>query len=389
MHSPIKSLATISLVAVLILSACSSEPNGPGSSGNKILPATTKGLLMLDCWKDTATPVDAKTAKTSMTFDLSAEPAKGVYVDLGCNDSSETYGPGVSSYNPDHTLIAAWRDGQDKSRHVGFIAAATGKFTDLSTRLKLNANGEFTDEGSGADDFAGPISDTAVGFGADGTFYVARAGKLYAAAGPAYKSFADTPKNFVVGQRLTEDGLAVTASWTGDLELSLPAGTPKIPAYYPESGSESSPGYAPVLLSEQDNGNFRCERVRWINEKYLLCMATSRQPVVVDVSGAKLVAAPEYAKADSCSECYGQQYLWQVPDKSVRSLVPKTQRELVGFVVAKDGQSVFFLGSGGDNQAILYSVSLKKGATPTKLGTINLAEDAAPSFSYLTLQLRA
>ena len=120
----------------------------------------------------------------------------------------------MSASSPDGALRGATRSSAgDDSRHVGYISISTGTFTDLSVRLRLDAFGELTDEGSGADDFAGPIKDGLIGFGPDGRFYLERAGSVFSAGGPQYSEFSRQEAEPILGVRFAAGGpLAISNS---------------------------------------------------------------------------------------------------------------------------------------------------------------------------------
>jgi hypothetical protein len=256
----------------------------------------------------------------------------------------------------------------------------------MSARLKLDANGELTDEGSGADDFAGPIIDRLVGFDADGAFHFVRADALYSSPGPAYREFVKEPGGTTIGARLG-GGPFAAVSTGGAAMIEVPASTPQAPAAGSTDREGGSLRYAPVVIDAADSvgRSTRCDSLQWIDATRLLCSASSSGPIVLDLAHAVLTPADAAARTGRCNDCYGRQYAMVLPAGAVTDLVPKTQRELSGFVVRpSDGTVLFLAGSGKD--ALLWAASGRPGGTPTKLGLISLGDDAPPATSYLTLR---
>jgi hypothetical protein len=371
----------------MVLTACSGSDGPKGTDG--ALPASLRGLLLMDCWHDTATVLNPKTATLENKYALARTSQKDVSLPSFCNQSyGSQYGSGMSVISPDRRLLASQRRFDDGGRHVGYSDAASGKFIDMSTRLKLNANGEFTDKGSGADDFAGPIMDTTVGFGPDGTYYLERADKVYAAKAPLYAEFTAVSGDPLIGTR-SAGGRAATVRNGREPQVEVPAGTPDIAAYRPEAKAETVDArYAPLGFDRADqSAGSSCYGVDWIDADHLLCRGSSSGgPKVISLVGATLTPAATYVKANSCS-CDNRQYVMVLPAGAVTNLVPKTQRELTGFVVRPGAGTVVFLASSGSD-LLLYEATLQSGATPTKLGTFKAPDGTPSGVSYLSLQWR-
>ncbi|MTD16933.1 hypothetical protein GIS00_23645 [Nakamurella sp. YIM 132087] len=368
--------ALVAFVAgMVLLAGCGGSSST--SSGEPPVPADVRGPLLVDCWNDTLTELDPASAARGRSFAFAAEDDGAVRL---CDWSPGDGAGGVTAYRADGTLLAASRSGDDDSSHAGFLDVATGTFTDLSARLRLDANGDYTDEGSGVDDFAGPVKDRVLGFAPDGSLLFVRAAKRYAAAAPGYTDFRRLPDDELIGLT-SPDGsrTAGTSLWSG--VLSLPAGTPDVPP-----GTDTDPadvrtpaGFAPIaLLGEDVAEDVGCDRIGWIDDATLLCQDTG-SVTLVDLSGAQLVAATDLAEqVASCSLCWTSSWIWTLPAGSVRDATPASSRELFGFVADPARGVAWFLADAG-TAIRLYSIGSRRGATPKLVGEFQVGDDPTGS----------
>lgn len=373
--------------ALIVLAACSSG----GGDASKVLDPRTTGLVLIDCWHDTAYPLSTDKAALGRKSAVHAKADSAISVAEDCYQSNR-YGPGIDTVSADGAKRGATRSyAEDGAQHAGFIEVATGTFTDLSKRLKLDAFGELTDEGSGADDFAGPIKDQLIGFGTDGRFYLRRADSVFAADGPSFEQFSKLEAEPMLGVRY-EPGTKLAAVGFADAPLvEVTADAPHIEAYL--RGGDRYLGedarYAPLIFDKSDDGKVPsyCADLDWIDTTHLLCIGNDRVPGIIDFTAPTLAGAAEYAHDRSCSECFGREYVWLMPPGAYRTLVPQTQRTLSGFVVEPGAGRVLFLASNGKDVR-LYAIGSARGATPDNRGSFSLGDDSPPGADYLTLRWR-
>lgn len=376
-------------VALAVVGACSS---GGGSGGDGVLDPQGSGLILIDCWHDVAYELDADTGEKGRKGQLFAKPDSTVSPTDDCYGASRRNGPGMSGLNADGSKRGATKSfADDGARHVGYIDVGTGKFTDLSTRLKLDAFGELTDEGSGADDFAGPIKDSLIGFGTDGRFYLERAASVFSAAGPDFKAFSKHEAEPVLGVRFAPGGRLAVSDVGAPVLIEVSANAPALGPY--QGGDDRYLGedarYAPLVFPDDANGELPgyCEAISWIDATHLLCDGNNGAPGIIDFTEPTLASAADYAKSRGCGYCYGREYVWVMGEDAYRTLVPKTQRELSGFAIEPGTGKVLFLATDGDDVR-LYAVGSSRGATPEVRGEFSLGDDAPPGLDYLTLRFR-
>lgn len=374
--------------ALAVLAACSSDGGGGGS---KALDWRSAGLVLIDCWNDSAYSLAADTATLGGKSALHAKPDAKVTPADDCYRNTR-YGPGVDTISSDGAKRGATKSfTEDGSQHVGYIEVETGKFTDLSNRLKLDAFGELTDEGSGADDFAGPIKDQLIGFGADGRFYLRRADAVFAADGPSYAQFSALEADPMLGVRYQPGGRLAAVGFADTPLVEVGADAPVIKPYGGAGdrylGEDAR--YAPLVFNDADAGKVPsyCQSLDWIDATHLLCVGNDGNPGLIDFTEPTLARAADYAQERGCGDCFGREYVWAMPPGSFRALVPKTQRELSGFVIEPGAGRVLFLASDGDDVR-LYAIGSARGATPENRGAFSLGDDSPPGASYLTLRWR-
>jgi hypothetical protein len=375
------------VAALVVLAACSSN----GGDASKVLDPRGEGLVLIDCWHDVAYPVDADTGKLGRKGALFAKPDSTVAPAEDCYRSN-SYGPGVSTVSSDGVKRAATKSSTaDGARHVGYVDVSTGTFTDLSKRLKLDAFGELTDAGSAADDFAGPIKDELIGFGADGEFYLRRADSVFAAAGPSFEQFAKLEAAPLLGVRFDPSARLAALTYADQVLVELSADTPLVEPYGGSTdrylGEDAR--YAPLIFSPADTepAPSHCVDLQWVDATHLLCIDSEGLPGLIDFTAPTLARAADYAQARGCGDCYGREYVWLMPEGSYRALVPKTQRDLSGFLVEPGTGQVLFLAANGDDIR-LYGVGSARGATPQIRGAFSLGDSSPPGADYLTLRWR-
>ncbi len=383
-------VSAVAAAAAIALVACSDD--GSGRGGLDVLDPGTSGLVLIDCWHDVAYELDAETGRTGAKRALFADPGGDVMPADDCRELDRENGPGISIVSADGARRGATKSfDDDGARHVGYIDVRTGAFTDLSERLKLDAFGEPTDEGSGTDDFAGPILDRLIGFGADGRFYLRRAESVFSAPGPDFAQFTRHEADPVLGVRLTPDGRGALSDYDTAVAVEVGADAPPLAPY--ERADERYLGedarYAPLVFSAADERSDAvptfCRDLAWIDATHLLCDEYTGEPGVIDVTEAVLAPAAQVAETRGCGECYGREYVWLMPDGAYRPLAPRTQRELSGFAVEPGTAQVLFLASDGEDVR-LYSAGTGHGSTPQVRGEFSLGDDAPPGLEYLALR---